>query len=142
MSPLRGILLVLALLLPGCLGDWGLTGVSATALFLDETWDAAKAAEGLRAAGFEPRQAGGAVSATNGSLGVTATSLANGTVQLSVVYTLVERAATRSAAEARAEEAIREREPEVARILADFERGSGWTRDAPLRWDQGVLHGD
>lgn len=138
------LLLAFAALLPGCLGapDWALTGVSATALFLDDPWDPAKAEAGLREAGFQPVRAGDAVSGTKGTVSAVATSLANGTVQLALIHKTLERAGSRAEAETRAQEVQREREAETEALVAAFERGSGWTRDAPLRWDHGVLHGD
>ena len=144
MAPRAATLLLLALLAPGCLGgvDWAVTGVSATAVFLDEPWDADKAEAGFREAGLTPRRVADTVTASDGTTNVVATRLTNGTAELTVAYASLERAASREEAETRAKELIQAREAQTEALVAAFERGSGWTRDLPLRWNQGVLHGD
>lgn len=120
-----------------------LSGVTAS-VRIEEAWNATRAEEGLRAAGFTPGPSTpSSVHGRNGSVSMGADG--GGTSGPFRVYYSApteDVQGSRAEVERAADEHITRHEPDARAAIEAFARGAGWTFEPPIAWDKGMLHGD
>jgi hypothetical protein len=121
---------------------YDLSGMTASASYEGVAWNASRAEDGLRAAGFEPsRSTGGSVEGSRDNVTMRAVGEPGGGARLSLSFPAkaqgsleeVERAA------AAQEAALAE---EVQAAFAAFAQAANWTGAWAATWDRGLSHGD
>lgn len=120
-----------------------LSGMMASSRFTGDAWDVDRAAAGVEEAGFAiTTRSMGTVSGTRGNLSMGADQSGNTTFRAFISVPTQGQQGERDEVERAAAAIIAAHEADVEMAMSAFARGSGWTIDAPIEWDKGMLHGD